>query len=151
MAFLGFGSIAAIMWYGGREVIAGRLTLAMISGFLIYGIAIAASLGGLAGLYAQLRAAIGGVQRVFELLDTRPSVQDAPTAAALPASTGRITFQNVSFSYEDSVPVIQDVSLDIQSGEVLALAGPRGRGNSTILKLLPRSYDPPHRRIQIHG
>ena len=54
MMFLGFGAIAAIVWYGGREVIAGRLTLPMITGFLIYGIAIAASLGGLAGLYGQL-------------------------------------------------------------------------------------------------
>ncbi|MFL5807641.1 MAG: ABC transporter ATP-binding protein [Roseiflexaceae bacterium] len=151
MMFLGFGSIAALIWYGGREVIAGRLTLAMISGFLIYGIAIAASLGGLAGLYAQLRAAIGGVQRVFELLDTRPSVQDAPNAAALPASTGRITFQNVSFSYEDSVPVIQDVSLDIQAGEILALVGPSGAGKSTILNLIPRFYDPTSGGIQIDG
>ncbi len=67
MMFLGFGSIAAIMWQGGREVIAGRLSLAMITGFLMYGVSIAASLAGLGGLYAQLRAALGGVQRVFEI------------------------------------------------------------------------------------
>src|SRR5262245_12672069 len=113
MMFLGFGSVAALIWYGGREVIAGRLTLAMISGFLIYGITIAASLGGLGGLYAQLRAALGGVQRVFEILDTHPAVQDAPGAVSLPDSQGRITFQDVSFSYEASVPVIRDISLDI--------------------------------------
>ena len=88
MMFLGFGSIAAIMWYGGREVIAGRLTLAMINGFLMYGIMIAGSLGGLAGLYGQFRAAIGGVQRVFEILDLQPSVQDAPNAAVLPDARG---------------------------------------------------------------
>jgi ABC-type multidrug transport system fused ATPase/permease subunit len=124
MLFLGFGSVAALIWYGGREVIAGRLTLALISGFLIYGIAIAASLGGLGSLYAQLRSAIGGVQRVFDLLDTAASVQDTPNAAVLPASQGRITFQHVSFSYEDSVPVIQDVSLELRAGEILALVGP---------------------------
>jgi subfamily B ATP-binding cassette protein MsbA len=107
MMFLGFGSIAAVMWYGGREVIAGRLTLAMITGFLMYFITIAASLGGLAGLYGQLRAAMGGVQRVFEILDTNPSVEDAPYAGALPVSKGRITFQNVSFRYENDAPVIQ--------------------------------------------
>jgi subfamily B ATP-binding cassette protein MsbA len=151
MAFLGFGSIAAIIWYGGREVIAGRLTLALISGFLIYGITIAASLGGLGGLYAQLRAAVGGVRRVFELLDTNPSVQDAPNGAALPASTGRITFQDVSFSYEASVPVIRDVSLDIQAGEILALVGPSGAGKSTILNLIPRFYDPTSGSIQLDG
>src|SRR6266542_853696 len=151
MMFLGFGAVAAIMWYGGRQVIAGRLTLAMISGFLIYGITIAASLGGLGGLYAQLRAAVGGVHRVFELLDTQPSVQDAPNAAVLPASQGRITFQDVSFNYEDSVPVIRGISLEIQAGEILALVGPSGAGKSTILTLIPRFYDPTSGSIQIDG
>lgn len=151
MMFLGFGSIAAVMWYGGREVIAGRLTLALITGFLMYFIAIAASLGGLAGLYAQLRAAMGGVQRVFEILDTKPSVQDAPAAIALPVSEGRITFQDVSFSYENNVHVIQGVSLDIQPGEILALVGPSGAGKSTIFNLIPRFYDPTGGLIRIDG
>src|SRR6266498_2996779 len=151
MMFLGFSAVAAIMWYGGREVIAGRLTLAMISGFLIYGITIAASLGGLGGLYAQLRAAVGGVHRVFELLDTQPSVQDAPNAAVLPASQGRITFQDVAFNYEASVPVIRGISLDMQAGEILALVGPRGASQSTILTLIPRFYAPTSGSIQIDG
>ncbi len=151
MMFLGFGSIAAVMWYGGREVIAGRLTLAMITGFLMYFITIAGSLGGLANLYGQLRAAMGGVQRVFEILDTKPSVHDAPNAIALPASKGKINFQNVSFSYEDNVPVIQRVSLDIQPGEILALVGPSGAGKSTIFNLIPRFYDPTDGSIQIDG
>ncbi|HEU5101468.1 MAG TPA: ATP-binding cassette domain-containing protein, partial [Roseiflexaceae bacterium] len=133
------------------EVIAGRLTVALISGFLIYGIAIAASLGGLAGLYAQLRAAIGGVQRVFELLDTQPTVQDAPGAKALPASQGRITFQNVSFSYEASAPVLRDVSLELRAGEILALVGPSGAGKSTMLNMIPRFYDPTSGSIQLDG
>ncbi len=151
MLFLGFGAVAALIWYGGREVIAGRLTLALISGFLIYGIAIAASLGGLGSLYAQLRAAIGGVQRVFELLDTESSVQETPNAAVLPASQGRITFQNVWFSYEASVPVIRDVSLELQAGEILALVGPSGAGKSTMLNMIPRFYDPTSGSIQIDG
>jgi subfamily B ATP-binding cassette protein MsbA len=151
MMFLGFGSIAAVMWYGGREVIAGRLTLAMITGFLMYFITIAASLGGLAGLYGQLRAAMGGVQRVFEILDTKPTVHDAPTAIAVPVSQGRINFQNVSFSYEDNSPVIQGVSLEVQPGEILALVGPSGAGKSTIFNLIPRFYDPTDGLIQIDG
>jgi subfamily B ATP-binding cassette protein MsbA len=151
MMFLGFGSIAAIMWYGGNEVIAGRLSLPMITGFLIYGIAIAGSLAGMAGLYAQLRGAIGGVQRVFEILDLKPSVVDTPGAAALPASQGWITFEDVSFSYEEKVPVIKDVSLDIHAGEIVALVGPSGAGKSTLFNLIPRFYDPTGGSIRVDG
>jgi subfamily B ATP-binding cassette protein MsbA len=151
MMFLGFGSIAAIMWYGGREVIAGRLTLAMITGFLMYGISIAASLGGLGGLYGQLSAAVGGVRRVFEILDVAPSVQDAPGAVDLPSVRGRITFEDVSFSYDGNVPVLQDVSLDIRAGEILALVGPSGAGKSTLYNLIPRFYDPTGGTIRVDG
>ena len=151
MAFLGFSAIAAIVWYGGREVMAGRMTLAMISGFLIYGITIAMNLGGLGGLYGQLRAAIGGVQRVFELLDAKPSVQDAPAALTLPTSQGQITFEEVSFSYENNAPVLKDISLEIPAGEILALVGPSGAGKSTILNMIPRFYDPTAGTIRLDG
>ena len=151
MMFLGFGAIAALIWYGGREVISGRLSVAMISGFLIYGITIAASLGGLSGLYGQLRVAVGGVRRVFELLDTSPTVQDAPGAAVLPASRGQISLRDVSFSYESGVPVLQGISLDVQAGEILALVGPSGAGKSTILNMIPRFYDPTGGSITIDG
>lgn len=151
MIFLGFTSIAAILWYGGRQVIDGKMTLAMISGFLIYGITIAANLGGLAGLYGQFRAAIGGVKRVFEILDMQPTVQDAPNARVLGTSQGGITFEDVSFAYETGVPVIQGVSLDIQPGEILALVGPSGAGKSTLFNLIPRFYDPTAGKIEIDG
>jgi subfamily B ATP-binding cassette protein MsbA len=151
MMFLGFGSIAAIVWYGGNEVIAGRLTPAMITGFLMYGISIATSLGGLGGLYAQLSAAVGGVQRVFEILDTRPTVQDASNAIDLPAVRGEITLEDVSFNYTSDAPVLQTVSLDIHAGEILALVGPSGAGKSTILNLIPRFYDPTNGVIRIDG
>ncbi|HVN53634.1 MAG TPA: ABC transporter ATP-binding protein [Anaerolineaceae bacterium] len=151
MAFLGFSAIAAIIWYGGREVIAGRLSVATLTGFLIYGISIAASLGGLASLYGQLRSAVGGIQRVFEMLDTRPSVIDAPDAVALPPVTGRIAFENVSFGYENGVPVIQGITFEIQPGEILALVGPSGAGKSTIFNLIPRFYDPTGGSISVNG
>lgn len=151
MMFLGFSSIAAIMWYGGREVIAGRLTLAMITGFLMYGVSIAASLGGLSGLYAQFRATIGGVHRVFEILDTQPSVLDNPSATDLPSVQGQIKFENVSFSYDGDTPVLQDVSLEIHPGEILALVGPSGAGKSTIFNLIPRFYDPTRGTIRLDG
>jgi ATP-binding cassette, subfamily B, bacterial MsbA len=151
MIFLGFGSIAAIMWYGGREVIAGRLTLAMITGFLIYGISIAGSLGGLGGLYGQLSAAVGGIRRVFEILDTPPSVQDAPDAIDLPPVSGQIAFEDVSFGYDNAVTVLHDISLEIRAGEILALIGPSGAGKSTIFNLIPRFYDPASGSIRVDG
>ncbi len=151
MMFLGFSTIAAIMWYGGREVISGHLTLAMITGFLMYGISIAASLGGMAGLYAQLRSAIGGVQRVFEILDTNPAIVDTPNAITLPPARGQINFENVSFTYDGEAPVLQNVSLDIKAGEILALVGPSGAGKSTIFNLIPRFYDPTEGTIRLDG
>ncbi len=151
MMFLGFGSIAAIVWYGGTEVLAGRLTVAMITGFLIYGISIAGSLGGLGGLYGQFSAALGGVKRVFELLDTESSVQDAPDAITLPPARGNIRFDNVLFAYDDLNPVLHNVTFDIHAGEILAVVGPSGAGKSTILNLIPRFYDPMLGSIQIDG
>jgi ATP-binding cassette, subfamily B, bacterial MsbA len=141
MMFLGFGSVAAIVWYGGREVIAGRLDLATMTGFL----------GGLAGLYGQLRSAIGGVERVFEILDSEPSVTDSPDATRLPAVRGEISFENVSFGYDPENPVLQDVNLEIRPGEILALVGPSGAGKSTIFNLISRFYDPTAGAIRIDG
>ncbi len=152
MAFLGFGAIAAILWFGGREVIEGRLTVPMISGFLIYGITIAANLGGLAGLYGQFREALGAVQRVFEILDTRPSVLDAPDARDLPPVEGRITFDHVSFGYDaGTLHVLNDVTLDIAPGEIVALVGPSGAGKSTLFNLIPRFYDPNAGAVYLDG
>ncbi len=158
MMFLGFASIAAIMWFGGREVIAGRLSLAMITGFLMYGISIATSLGGLGGLFGQLSAAVGGVQRVFELLDTRPTVLDAPGAGDLTQVSGQISIEDVSFSYpgaadglDGGAPVLQGVSLEVKAGEIVALVGPSGAGKSTVLNLISRFYDPGSGAIRVDG
>ena len=151
MMFLGFSTLAAIMWYGGREVISGHLTLATITGFLMYGLSIAGSLGGLASMYGQVRAAIGGVRRVFEILDTRPSVRDEAGVAVMPPARGHIVFENVSFTYDGEAPVLQDVSLDIPAGEILALVGPSGAGKSTIFNLIPRFYDPTGGMIRLDG
>lgn len=142
MAFLGFSGIAALLWFSGREVIAGRLEFSTIAGFLIYAITIAASLGGLSNLYGQFREALGSVQRVFEILDTEADVADAPDAQTLPAVAGAIDFDHVSFGYETDVPVIHDISLRIEPGEIVALVGPSGAGKSTLFNLIPRFYDP---------
>jgi subfamily B ATP-binding cassette protein MsbA len=102
-------------------------------------------------LYGQLRAAVGGVQRVFEILDTSPSVQDRPGAIDLPPARGQITLEDVSFSFDGRVTVLQNVSLKVHAGEILALVGPSGAGKSTIFNLISRFYDPTGGAIRIDG
>lgn len=151
MAFLGFSAVAAILWFSGREVIEGRLEFSTISGFLIYAITIAASLGGLSGLYGQFREALGAVQRVFEILDTQPQVADLPNAIPLPPIEGAIQFNNIAFGYESNLAVLKEVSLAIRPGEIVALVGPSGAGKSTLFNLIPRFYDPTHGAVMIDG
>ena len=99
ITFLGFGALAGILWFGGREVIAGRLTGGALIAFLVYGINIVASLGAFTSLYTQIQEALGASRRIFELLDEQPEIRDAPGAHSLTHVQGRITFDHVSFSY----------------------------------------------------
>jgi ATP-binding cassette, subfamily B, bacterial MsbA len=152
IAFMAFSSLGAILWFGGREVISGRLSGGELIAFLVYGINIAAALGAFTGLYTQLQEALGASRRIFELIDEQPDIADLPQAVILPRVQGRITFDDVSFTYahgEDHV--LHDISLEIQPGEVLALVGPSGAGKSTLFNLIPRFYDPSSGRILIDG
>ncbi len=151
MAFLGFGAIGAILWFSGREVLAGRLEFSTISGFLIYAITIAANLASLSNLYGQFREAMGAVRRVFEILDTQPSVADLPNATILPPIQGAITFAATSFGYESKIAVLENVALDIQPGEIIAVVGPSGAGKTTLFNLIPRFYDPTQGAVLIDG
>ncbi len=151
MAFLGFSTIAAILWFGGREVIGGRLSVPLLSGFLIYGLTIAAGIGSLASVYGQVRGAMGAVRRVFEILDTSPTVQDAPNAAVLPPVRGALVLDDVGFSYTSGIAVLSGISLEIAPGEILALVGPSGAGKSTLFNLIPRFYDPTEGQITLDG
>src|SRR5260221_646500 len=151
MSFLGFGAIAAILWFGGREVIQGHLHLQDLTVFLIYGITIAATLGGLASLYGQFREALGAVKRVFEIMDIKPDILDAPTAKVLPTTQGGIKFDHASFSYESKIAVLEDINLEIAPGEIVALVGPSGAGKSTLFNLIPRFYDPTSGTVSVDG
>jgi len=151
VGFLGFSAIAAVLWFGGREVIAGRLSLPLLSGFLIYGITIAANVGSLAGLYGRFRGAAGAARRVFEILDTVPTISDAPDAPPLPAAEGRITLDRVAFHYDVGTEVLADITLDIAPGEIVALVGPSGAGKSTLFNLIPRFYDPTGGAVTVDG
>lgn len=151
VAFVGFGSVAAILWFGGREALAGRLTGGELIAFLIYGISIAGSLGAILSLYTALQQALGASKRVFEIIDTAPDITDAPNAQTLGRVDGRITFEDVAFSYDVRQEVLHDINLDIAPGEIIALVGPSGAGKSTIFNLIPRFYDPTHGAIRVDG
>lgn len=151
MMFLGLSSIGVIVWYGAHQVVAHRLSLPTLTGFLMYGLIIASNLTGLTGLYGQFRTAMGAAQRVFQILDLKASVQESSWAGPMPDVWNSITFENVSFYYEKDMPVIREITLDIQAGEILALVGPSGAGKSTLLNLIPRFYDPTSGNVRIDG
>ena len=151
MSFLGFSALAAVLWFGGQEVIEGRLTAGSLIAFLVYGINIAASLGTFTGLYTQLQEAAGASRRIFELLDEVPEIRDGSHAKPLPPVSGSITFDCVSFAYSDAGAVLHDIDLTIQPGEALALVGPSGAGKSTVFNLIPRFYDATSGQVCIDG
>jgi len=151
VAFMAFGSLALILWFGGSEVINGRLSGGELVSFLIYGLTVAASFGTLVSLYTQFQEALGSTYRVFQLLDEQPTITDLPNAQALPAIAGSIRLEDVSFGYEEQLDILHHISLNIPAGEILALVGPSGAGKSTLFNLIPRFYDPTSGSITIDG
>lgn len=149
VAFLGFGGLSLILWFGGREVLEGRLSGGELIAFLIYGLTVAGSLAALVGLYSGFQEAIGATKRVFQILDTKPQIEDAPHAQVLGPARGSIRFHDVHFAYDDRQPVLQGIDLRIAAGEIVALVGPSGAGKSTIFNLIPRFYDTKSGTVEI--
>ena len=151
MGFLGFAAVGALLWYTGHQVINGELAIGTLTGFLLYGITIGASLATIAGLYGQFREGTGAVARVFEILDLEPTIQDRPGAVDLERVTGALALDNVSFRYGPGHRVVRDVTLAVEPGEVLALVGPSGSGKTTLVSLIPRLWDVSDGTIRVDG
>nr|WP_225936929.1 ABC transporter transmembrane domain-containing protein [Myxococcus sp. RHSTA-1-4] len=147
----GYGAVAAVLWYGGRLVVAGGLSVGELTSFLIYTMLVAFSFSALAELWGDFMRASGASDRVFELLDREPAI--APGGQSLPEVRGHVEFRDVHFAYptRPDVPVLQGVNLELRPGEVVAVVGPSGAGKSTLASLLSRFYDPQGGAVLLDG
>ncbi len=151
VSFLTSSSTIAIFWFGGLEVVDRRLTAGALVAFLLYSQNISQSIAGLAQHYSGFSQAAGASQRVFEILDIEPEVQERPGATSFNAETATVVFEDVGFSYRTGARVLRNVSLRANPGETIALVGPSGAGKSTLLKLIPRFYDVTEGAVLING
>jgi ATP-binding cassette subfamily B protein len=149
-----FGAIGVVLWVGGREVLAGRLSGGELSAFLFYAVLVASSVGGLSELVGDLLRGAGASERLIELLGTQASIRapEQPLTLPIPAR-GHIEIRDLSFAYpaHPGVPVLRDLSLKIAPGERVALVGPSGAGKTTLFQLLLRFYDPQQGSICFNG
>jgi ATP-binding cassette subfamily B protein len=154
VTLLTFGAIGLVLWFGGREVLAGRLTGGELSAFLFYAILVAGNIGALSDIGGQLLRGAGAAERLMELLETAPSITAPTTPARLPEpAQGRVNAQAVAFTYPSRPehPALAGIDLEIAPGEQIALVGPSGAGKSTLFHLLLRFYDPQQGSLRLDG
>src|SRR5205823_6904012 len=133
---------AAVLYFGGRQIIDGTLTLGEWQKFSLYLAYVFMPMGQLGFIINLMSQASASAQRVFEILDTRSDIVDKPGAAQLADVSGRVEFENVTFRYfRGGDAVLSDVSFVAEPGQTVALLGATGSGKTTIINLLPRFYD----------
>ena len=151
IGFIAFSTSLILLWYGGREVILGAISPGELIAFILYATIIAGPMGSFARLYARVQEGIGASKRVFEILDMKGEVRDAPDAKPIPELTGKVEFDDVSFYYREDQEVIKGICFSVEPGQTVALVGPSGAGKSTLVQLLHRFYDPVTGQIRIDG
>lgn len=147
-----FGGVVGVVWYGGNLVLSGELAFKDLFTFILYTGFIGGSVGGLGDMYAQIQRTVGASERILEIIDEKSEV-DVINKIDFKKVEGNISFENIGFAYPSrpDVTVLKDISLDIKSGEKIAIVGHSGAGKSTIVQLLMKLYPLNKGKILIDG
>lgn len=145
-----------VIGLGGYRVAQGHLTPPDLIAFILYSEMVVGPVAMLAGIYIEINKALAAFARIDDILSARVTIQGGPPPLLperieVPAVQGYIAFQGVDFSYDGQKPVLRSINLTIEPGETVALVGPSGVGKSTLVKLIPRFYDPTAGRIYLDG
>ena len=148
-----FGSIVSGLWMGANAVIEGSTTAGQLGQFVLYAILTAGAFAALSEVWGEVQRAAGAMERIMELLETRPGIADPEEPVAIGDEEGLIEVRDVSFRYPSRPDelALEDVSLEVAPGESVALVGASGAGKSTVFKLLLRFYDPCSGVIRLDG
>ncbi len=151
MIFSVFGAIAFVMWYGANMILAGELSIGSLTMFVIFSMFVGGTFAGFAEMFSQLQKTLGATQSVREILRTDGENVELTLVKVEPkfALKGNVRFENIAFSYPSrkDVNVLKDVSLEVKSGQQIALVGPSGAGKSTVASLLLKFYEPDSGKI----
>ncbi len=148
---IALSGLVLLILIAGYLAITGPLSLATLLGFAYLGQAFGSRLSLLGKIWMAAQQAAAAGDRVFEILDTHEEVHEAPHAGALPRVRGEVRFHHVAFHYRDGEPVLRDLDLHLGAGQVVALVGASGAGKTSLVRLLPRFYDPTSGHIEIDG
>ncbi|MBO3804159.1 MAG: ABC transporter ATP-binding protein [Candidatus Brockarchaeota archaeon] len=145
---MGVGT-AAIYWYGGLQAIGNETSLGERVAFTMYLGMMTWPIMSIGFILTRYQRAMVSAQRIFEVMDTEPEVKESPGAVELPNPVGRVRFENVTFGYDKDKPVLKGLNLEVSPGEKVAILGATGSGKSTLIKLIPRFYDPQEGRVLV--
>ena len=140
-----------VLWFGGNAVMDGTLSVGLLFGFMSYIGRFFMPIQDLSGFWNSVQSALAAAERVFDIMDTPRGISDKPGAEEMPRIEGRITYEGLSFRYEDDTPVLKDIDLVIEPNTTVALVGPTGVGKTTMINLLYRFYDPREGSVKVDG